>query len=180
MYQARFSGGRFLKNKNGRSRKRRGRMQKEGILTELNVYDSYGDRLLPKSLDNWLNSVESIPGLLKHDSNFAFGIWRDLRLERNGELRGTAVFVDVYIKDLVENGTLSDLSIGFEVAKGKRYFNEKGGFDFAECRIFECSATDSGAHPSARFMKQLTELSDVDDQIEQLAELNNYFAALRI
>ena len=175
MYQAHLGGGRFIKNKNGSSQKRRGRSQKEGILTELNVFDRHGDRLLPKSLDNWLNSVESIPGLLKHDSNYAWGIWRDLRLERNGELKGVAHFIDAYTLDLVNSGSMSDLSIGFEVAKGKRYFNERGGYDFGEVRIFECSATDSGAHPSARFMKQLTELSDVD---EQLNELNNYFDEL--
>ena len=52
LYQARYCGGRFLKNRNGRSQKRRGRSQKEGILTALGEFDRLGDRLLPKSLDS--------------------------------------------------------------------------------------------------------------------------------
>jgi HK97 family phage prohead protease/HK97 family phage major capsid protein len=131
--------------------------------------DSYGEII---SADGWdLSVFRSNPiALFNHDKNQIVGGWENVRVEGKrlvGQLKlaaaGTAPIVD-YVRNLVADGWLKAVSVGFEDLKHEPLNKDAdpfyGPFRYLKARLRECSLVAVPANPNAVQLSRALGLTD--------------------
>ena len=127
----------------------------DGVLTELEKADSYGDVIREGALDEWLDETKSIPMLWAHSLSEIMGEWTDFELKEFELCAKGKLFDGVRRADEYRNTRMRDVvkgvSIGFTSSDwswGKKDDEYCIGFDKID--IKEASIVLYPAHESAK------------------------------
>lgn len=161
-----------------------GNAELEAILSEVNVVDLDGDKILPGAFDEAIADKAEPSVLYMHRRGDIVGNWRELRMDGT-KLKGNAT---LYTGEggfelarqalyLARNGRLSGVSIGFRVRQFMVVRDDEDrpyGWDIAKLDLIEASLVDKPANESA----QVTEIKQRQQEADSSARLLKAVRAL--
>lgn len=120
--------------------------------------DRVADTIDP-SVYTKLAKAKKVIALWQHDKTQPIGYWA--KMEKSGDtltgyLKLSQTNLGFMVKQMLEDGVPLGASIGF---RGKGTPNKKGGLNFTELDLMECSVVSTPAHPRAQ---QIAKSFDVE------------------
>lgn len=112
--------------------------------------DRDGDRILPTALKSAAEAKSKLIALWQHKSDQPIGAWHNLRMVGNklvADLRIAGSNLGLMIKALLADDVPLAASIGF---MGGGSINEKGGIDWDDIELLECSVVSVPANADAQ------------------------------
>ena len=160
---------------------------KKGIVkfaySKVGNYDSDKDRMLPNAFTRTINSFNESKdkGRIKHfkwhDEKFTPGKIKEMGMQGDfayvvSQLSKNTVGRDTLIE--YEEGIITEHSHGFDPIDGKYTKNEKGGYDFAEVKVWEVSTlTGWGANPETGVF-EVKDLKTPEQVVAAMERVNKY------
>ena len=112
--------------------------------------DRVGDTITPSAYDKAIKRVAGkLPALFNHDPEKIAGFWANLRREGDtlvADLKLATTNIGRMLKAAIDSGVPMSSSIGF---RGAGTPNKKGGVEFNDLELLECSLCMIPAHPRA-------------------------------